>query len=83
MGRKHKYVPKQTSKKQEEYHEPDPPEIIVSEALHFQELMSRSRENINTKEDRCYLLSTKWLTSWKDYSGYELLLKGTKFHKLR
>lgn len=86
MGKKHKYVAKQSSNKHappEERHEPEPPEVLVAEGLRFQELISLSRDNINRREATCYILSVKWLNSWKDYTGYELLIKGSSFKSFR
>ena len=61
----------------------DPPEVIIADGLRFQELIAQSRENINRHENRCYILSMKWLNSWKDYTGYELLIKGTEDENFR
>jgi hypothetical protein len=39
--------------------------------------MAKSKENLSLVDDFCYLLSKKWFNSWKDYTGYEDLIKGT------
>lgn len=42
--------------------------------------MSKSRDNLNAEDNKYgYLLSTKWYSSWKEYTGYEELIKGTAF----
>lgn len=52
-------------------------EELIHQMLQVEQLLSVSHEKLNKAEHHCYLLSTAWLHSWKEYTGYFDYQRGT------
>ena len=73
--KKHRH-PNQNHKRstnQTTYYPPVNEEALMEQALRMHELLSNrtaALRKLSTGE-LCYVLSTKWLSEWKEYVGYE------------
>lgn len=67
-----------TSNKQvtNNYDPPGETEEIIEEVIFIRELFQKTKQRLRQSEHRYgYLLSNKWLGTWKAYTGYEALVK--------